>query len=298
MKGNIVIATDLSPLSDDVVKVGLEWAEKLACIPSVIHVNNTQNSPDALGLWGNDFEEIFREIYQDVKRKIGEKVKDQVVRIRPKVEVERLVYFGKILDILLKVCNEKSAKLIVIGAKGHSEWAEIFLGSKSEKIIRTSHCPVLVVRGERAIYPKKIFWATDMGELCDYALSWITLLANTFGSEIVLAHVLKPQFSQYIDHEETSVADVYKEKKLNAQEKISKYVNRLEKEGVLVKTLIKPNHLLVGKTLVEMINSEGPDLIVVGTKSKMGLERVFLGSVVEHILHHVSQSCLIVKGPE
>ena len=47
---------------------------------------------------------------------------------------------------ILRVAEEENASVIVLGSHGKSNMAEMFLGSVSEKVIRKSKKPVLVVK--------------------------------------------------------------------------------------------------------------------------------------------------------
>ena len=47
---------------------------------------------------------------------------------------------------IIATAEETNTDLIIIGTRGHSKLAQIFLGSTTERVVRHSRCPVLVVR--------------------------------------------------------------------------------------------------------------------------------------------------------
>lgn len=62
------------------------------------------------------------------------------------LKVKLLVKTGMPVQEILKVEEEENVSAIVIGSHGWSNLQEIFLGSVSEKVIRRSKRPVLVVK--------------------------------------------------------------------------------------------------------------------------------------------------------
>jgi len=68
---------------------------------------------------------------------------------------------------------------------------------------------------------------------------------------------------------------------------------KAKKEGVIVDEI-----LVVGtpaKDLITIIRRMNPDLVVIGTHSKKGLEKLLMGSVAEKVLKTVESSVLLVK---
>ena len=89
------------------------------------------------------FEDIVRSIRADAKKQM-----DAVERelkgngFTVKVKIERGIPF----QIILRVEDEEDVSAIVIGSHGKSNIKEMLLGSVSEKVIRKSKKPVLVVK--------------------------------------------------------------------------------------------------------------------------------------------------------
>ena len=73
----------------------------------------------------------------------------EVLGPEPTIEVETLVIEGHPAPVLVEL--SASAQLVVVGSRGHGEFAGMLLGSVSEFLTAHSHCPVVVVRGDEAV---------------------------------------------------------------------------------------------------------------------------------------------------
>jgi nucleotide-binding universal stress UspA family protein len=56
---------------------------------------------------------------------------------------------GRATDEILRLRDEVSADLIVIGSRGLNAFKRVLLGSDAEGVVRHAPCPVLVVRGDK-----------------------------------------------------------------------------------------------------------------------------------------------------
>ena len=63
------------------------------------------------------------------------------------VEAEAVLVSEKPVDALIKLADERGARLIVVGATGEGPIAAAILGSIPYKLLHRSHIPVLVVPG-------------------------------------------------------------------------------------------------------------------------------------------------------
>ncbi len=60
--------------------------------------------------------------------------------------VEQLVREGSPADEIVRCAKESGAGLIVMGSRGWGEMHAVLLGSVSERVLHTAHCPVLIAR--------------------------------------------------------------------------------------------------------------------------------------------------------
>jgi universal stress protein A len=65
---------------------------------------------------------------------------------RTSAAVETVVVEGTAWDVICDVADRKQADLIIIASHGYKGLKRFVLGSTTERVVRHSHCPVLVVK--------------------------------------------------------------------------------------------------------------------------------------------------------
>ncbi len=133
----IVVGTDGSPSSI----AALEWAGNQAELTgAVLEVLMTWEWPYSYG-WSavpNDYEPA-----QDCKKALAE-VLTPIREAHPALSIRPAVLEGHPAPLLVKA--SRGADLLVVGSRGHGEFAGMLLGSVSEHCVTNAHCPVLVLR--------------------------------------------------------------------------------------------------------------------------------------------------------
>jgi nucleotide-binding universal stress UspA family protein len=72
---------------------------------------------------------------------------DEVRATHPGLDVTAATAQGHPAEVLVDA--SKAADLLVVGSRGHGEFAGMLLGSVSEHCTANAHCPVVVVRGDK-----------------------------------------------------------------------------------------------------------------------------------------------------
>jgi len=99
---------------------------------------------------GNDIEHQIEELKRrDEAEKKLEAVKEELksVGLKVSVKIPEGIPFKKIL----RIAEDEDVSLIVLGSHGKSNIREMLLGSVSEKVVRGSKRPVLVIKRETTI---------------------------------------------------------------------------------------------------------------------------------------------------
>jgi nucleotide-binding universal stress UspA family protein len=148
----------------------------------------------------------------------------------------------------------------------------------------------------------KILVATDFSEDSQRALTYAEELARKFSSEIVLLHVDQPLAPVMVSPELGPALDmgamsrIAEEQRVLAQRELDKTVTRIRDGGLKARSMLK-----VGSPFLEIITtaqSEGADLIVLGTHGRSGLAHVLLGSVAERVVQKSPCPVLTIRHPD
>jgi nucleotide-binding universal stress UspA family protein len=64
--------------------------------------------------------------------------------LKSTVPVERVIEHGSPADEIVRYATEHGVGLIVMGSRGWGEMHAVLLGSVSERVLHTAHCPLLI----------------------------------------------------------------------------------------------------------------------------------------------------------
>jgi len=143
---------------------------------------------------------------------------------------------------------------------------------------------------------RRILHATDFSPASRAGFARAMAMAKADRAQLVLVHVLTPQaalavngyMSPRIYDDLEAAAEKYGQRHLDVLEA------KARKGGVHSKTLLR--HGLADQQIIRAARSTKADLIVIGTHGRMGLARLFLGSVASRVLAGARCPVLTVRG--
>ena len=141
MYKRIVVPTDGSEVSMEAVNHAIYIAKKLNSEIYAIYVVDI--SP-FVGLPMEGSWEMITEVLREEGEEILKKVKE--LGEKEGVEIKTKMLDGIPAEEIVRFAKEKNADLIVMGTTGKTGLERILLGSVAERVIKTSPCPVLVVK--------------------------------------------------------------------------------------------------------------------------------------------------------
>lgn len=140
---HIVATTDLSPESFAAVQYAAHLAEGQGARLTILHV------PQTTTLLFTDFAPPVDLLSLDrtIEAAARETLEGWVARhVRNKASVRVVIRSGITHEVICKVAEEAGANLLVIATHGRKGIGHVILGSVTERVLRESPCPVLVVR--------------------------------------------------------------------------------------------------------------------------------------------------------
>jgi nucleotide-binding universal stress UspA family protein len=140
---------------------------------------------------------------------------------------------------------------------------------------------------------KKILWATDFSDEAQEALFYTAAFAKTFGAKIVALHIV-PDFSPVL-YDTASVIRGEVARRLDDMKKeADKRLQTIKNvQGLPFKIIVKEGN--ASKKIIETAEEEKVDLIVIGRKGMSAIEKLFIGSVANHVLRNSPVPILVTK---
>ena len=144
MYKTILCATDISPRSIHAIKSSFSLAETFN---AKLHILNSQlnlNSPEERLMSRISVKKRIdenKELSENINLRISEIVNDLEVT----TQYDFLLREGTPEKVIINVATELNADLIVMGTNGADHMSDYFLGTTASNVIKSAHCPVLVI---------------------------------------------------------------------------------------------------------------------------------------------------------
>lgn len=220
-------------------------------------------------------------------------------------KIKSVVIKGKAYEEILNYAEKHKIDLICVDTSDASFSPAVFsttnsllFGSTTDRLLRKSSCPILVVRPfvveeEKASSEAfKVVVATDGSSFADAAIDYAANWYWPLNTEFRVVNVIEPLSSLGPPSTHYKMAADL----LNASQDL--VINAALK---LRDKNWKASHHVRGGFAAEEIISEakdwGADLIVVGTHGRKGISRFLLGSVAESVAANAPCSVTVVKHP-
>lgn len=192
--------------------------------------------------------------------------------------VSQVLKLGRTFNKVNEVAIENDVDLIVMGSHGASGFKELFLGSNTEKVVRTSDIPVLVIkRNETNVSFEKVVFASDFRSTNTKAYERILNFFTLNGIRPHFVYINTPNNFKPTHEAEKMVSD---------------FLQAFHLEGYDFSIY---NELDIEKGILRFADQENADLIAMGTHGRTGIIRLLNGSISEDLVNHSSRSVLTFK---
>lgn len=270
----ILVPTDFSEQAGIALKSAISIAKKTGSEILLLHIIDLpQEAMDAIQP-GFDVPEII------FFKKNAESRLSQI-SMSPELNglnVSQVLRLGKTFDIVNQVAQENDVDLIVMGSHGASGFKEVFIGSNTEKVVRTSDVPVLVIKNDETLTTfENVVFAIDLGaEVKDSTKKMIDFFtANEITPKFLYVNTPNNFKSTHVARE---MADEYIE-----QLNIGDYEFDIY------------NDVDIEKGILNYADDVDADLIAMGTHGRTGFARLLNGSISEDLVNHSPKSVLTFK---
>jgi nucleotide-binding universal stress UspA family protein len=190
----------------------------------------------------------------------------------------------------------EQADLVVISSHGRSGLLQLALGSVAEAIARTSTVPTLIFHVEDIAHtgatlptPLVLLVALDGSPFAETALPPAMTVARALHAEIMLLRVI---------HSSTADARADRADIDAARGYLETVQHQIIAQGIAAQTSVAMGDPAFQILQVARRERHPADIVALTTHSRTGLDRVFLGSVAEQVLHTLHRPLLLVHPPE
>lgn len=145
----IFIPVDFSDYSSLSLKSTLLLTKNLK---SKVYLQNVYQVPSSYRYSGKSHQEFTEIMKGHATKDLEVLIKNVDKESQELIPVCSLDKDGKIIDLALKEAADKKVDLIIIGAKGRTTTSALFIGSKSERMIRINeNIPMMIIRKKGAV---------------------------------------------------------------------------------------------------------------------------------------------------
>jgi nucleotide-binding universal stress UspA family protein len=145
--------------------------------------------------------------------------------------------------------------------------------------------------------PKGILSLIDLSPATAQVLNWTRLMAEKFGSEVKVLHVIWPPVPHAGTKPEVeALLEEFEERREELHRAVRAQVAEALGHGVRHDVGIGVGHPV--KVVLEAIAQIRPELIVLGSHGHDGMARSLMGSVAENVVRESAYPTLVVKGAE
>lgn len=265
----ILVPVDFSDYSEYALEAAVKIAQKQNAQVIALHMMGVSEAI----INKNNPKEAFEALYYSklVEKKFIEFLdKDFLEGISIEQAVCKYSHFTEINDQAKKY----GADLIVMGSHGSSGISEIFVGSNTEKVVRTSEIPVVVIKSKFKNFEfKNIIFACDFDEDSRMAYENAIQLFQELNAQVHLLHVNLP------NEKFRSTTQIEEKAKL-----FLKMVDPADTDTFDKVTFI--NDYSVEDGVFSFSEKIDADAISIATHGRRGLAHFFFGSVGEDLANH------------
>ncbi len=270
----ILVPTDFSDHAEYALKVAAQIARENDGEIILLHMLELPGQgSDAVGT-GSDIPEIMF-----FKNKAIEKLESLMdVSYLEGIQVSEVIQFEKAFEGIINIGHKNNVDLIVMGSHGASGFQEMFIGSNTEKVVRSSDVPVLVIKKEDADFSvQKFVFASDFTDEIKSSFAKVVDFASKFKAHLNLVMINTPNNFKSTEVAKKIMADFI------GSFNVSDYTTHIY------------NDTNVEKGILNFAKSINADLIGMSTHGRKGLSHFFNGSISEDLVNHAQRPVVTFK---
>lgn len=276
----IIVATDFSDVSEAAAVHAQRIAEVSGAELLVVYADRFIPPIDFIEMPASYFLDQSEQLKKMVEQKMSEYADQRFAGSR---YTTRVVVDAPEIAVV-EAARDFPSCLIVMGTHGRTGLKRALLGSVSDSVIHQASCPVLTVRcedGECAEFDsyQRILCPVNWSDVARAALERAADLADRFGSELMVAHVVED--AGKIDEHDTL-------------ERLRDWVPPALRDRCRYREVILSGNAAEG--ILTFATEVRADLLVMGAQHRRFRDATVIGTTTERVTRHSSVPVLTVIG--
>ncbi|WP_163408794.1 universal stress protein [Flavobacterium ajazii] len=270
----ILVPTDFSEHAEDALKVAAQIARKHDSEIILLHMLELPSQMNDAITGGASIPEtiLFVKKANEMLNKTTEKpyLKD--------LSVIEILKIDKTIHGISQVSKENDIDLIIMGSHGSSGVQELLIGSNTEKVVRNSDIPVLVIKNDITDFnATTIVFASDFTEESKKPFEKLLKFTTLFDSKIHLVTICTPNSFKPTHVIEKAMKEFVSEFNL------TNYSTHIY------------NDTNIEKGIINFSNSINADIIGMCTHGRTAFAHFFNGSISEGLVNHATKPVITFK---
>lgn len=197
------------------------------------------------------------------------------------VTITPIVKPYKVFSEVSDVAKEHAADLIVMGSHGVSGFTEVFVGSNTEKVVRHSDIPVLVIKQKPSLLNfETVVFASDFSDKgVNPFMRALKMLNEKSKIHLLYVNVPGENFKSSAEMEQ----------------QVANFLMKSEGNMDRLNDVNYVSDYSVEKGILNFSNLIGADLIMIPTHGRKGLAHFFEGSISEDLANHANLPVMTFK---
>lgn len=194
------------------------------------------------------------------------------------LKVVESVQFQHAFSGIIAESEKSNIDLIVMGSQGASGLQEMFIGSNTEKVVRRSKIPVLVIKKEVDQFEiNDMIFASDFNKESKSTFQRVANFANLFDAKVHLLYI------NTIHNFNTTK---------NIEKRITEFMDDFDFTNYTTKIY---NDISIEKGILSYARDIDADLIALNTHGRSGLSQLFNGSIGQELANHALRPVITFK---
>lgn len=270
----ILVPTDFSEHAEDALKAAAQIARKNESEIIILHMLELPHQTNDAIFGGVSIPEtmLFMKKANETLDKLSQSI------YLDGISVTEIVKMDKPIHGIIQVSKDYDIDLIVMGSHGSSGVEELIIGSNTEKVVRNSEIPVLVIKKDVPNFNiTNIVFASDFTEETKKPFEKFLNFTKYFDSKIHLVTICTPNSFKPTHQIEKAAENFISNFNLT---NFSTYIY---------------NDTNIEKGIINFSNSINADVIGMCTHGRTGFAHFFNGSISEGLVNHAVKPVITFK---